>query len=80
MTIISPPGDWPALIHEMVHHVEFISHFRFGEIAPDGRNSRRPVARGRGEHAVGCRTCVLGFNIRSDKPVIVWKPYEVGFK
>ena len=23
LTIVSPPGDWPGLVHEMVHHLEY---------------------------------------------------------
>jgi hypothetical protein len=30
-TIISPPNDWPALVHEMVHHLEFANHYHFSE-------------------------------------------------
>lgn len=30
-TIVAPPGDWPALVHEMVHHLECAGGYRFSE-------------------------------------------------
>lgn len=30
-TIVSPPGDWPGLVHEMVHHLEYWAGVPFDE-------------------------------------------------
>jgi len=31
LTIISPPNDWPGLVHEMVHHLQFMAARNFDE-------------------------------------------------
>jgi hypothetical protein len=31
LTIVSPPGDWPGLVHEMVHHLQFMGGLPFDE-------------------------------------------------
>lgn len=30
-TIVSPPGDWTGLVHEMVHHLEYWAGVPFDE-------------------------------------------------
>jgi hypothetical protein len=40
MTIVSPPDDWPGLVHEMVHHLEYWAGVPFDE-------SRASAAEGR---------------------------------
>ena len=31
LTIVSPSGDWPGLVHEMVHHLQFTTGLPFDE-------------------------------------------------
>jgi hypothetical protein len=31
LTIVSPPNDWPGLVHEMVHHLQFMAARNFDE-------------------------------------------------
>jgi len=31
LTIVSPSGDWPGPVHEMVHHLEFTTGLDFDE-------------------------------------------------
>jgi hypothetical protein len=31
ITIVSPSGDWPGLVHEMVHHLQFMAGIDFDE-------------------------------------------------
>ena len=31
ITIVSPSDDWPGLVHEMVHHLEFMAGLPFDE-------------------------------------------------
>ena len=39
-TIISPPRDWPALVHEMVHHLEWSGHYWFSDRRADAAERR----------------------------------------
>ncbi len=31
LTVVSPPNDWPGLVHEMVHHLQFMNGLDFDE-------------------------------------------------
>jgi hypothetical protein len=39
-TIISPPNDWPALVHEMVHHLEYWAGIPFDEGRAEAAEAR----------------------------------------
>jgi len=40
LTIVSPPGDWPGLVHEMVHHLEFTAGLEFDESRAEAVEAR----------------------------------------
>src|SRR5262245_64498475 len=40
LTIVSPPGDWPGLVHEMVHHLQFMAARNFDETLAEAVEAR----------------------------------------
>src|SRR5262245_52557277 len=40
LTIVSPPNDWPGLVHEMVHHLEYWAGVPFDESRADAAERR----------------------------------------
>ena len=40
LTIVSPSGDWPGLVHEMVHHLQFTTGLDFDESLAEAVEAR----------------------------------------
>ena len=40
LTIVSPPDDWPGLVHEMVHHLQFMAGAPFDEAPAEAAEAR----------------------------------------
>jgi hypothetical protein len=46
LTIVSPPNDWPGLVHEMVHHLQFMAARNFDEKQAEAVEARAGSAQG----------------------------------
>src|SRR5215510_414999 len=49
VAIISPPDDWPGLVHEMVHHLQYWAGIPFDEAVAEAAEARALECQDRGQ-------------------------------